>query len=172
MSLEQVQSIFPKKEIISISKIVTNSKEKGKVYTRTIHGDEQYMVPYFFELDSYGEKLFPSVYAMWDFPYFLYSFTIHQGVVSKLENGADLMLPGLIVKKPVTLHSYGKFQKGDAVAINTEDNKVWIFVLSIYSKIDFVDERKKVLPRRLQSLLVSPCFLVRTCTYLADTESA
>ncbi|XP_020295280.1 eukaryotic translation initiation factor 2D [Pseudomyrmex gracilis] len=128
LSLEQVQSIFPKKEIISISKIVTNNKERGKIYTRTIQGDEQYMVPYFFELDSYGEKLFPSVYAMWDFPYFLYSFIVNQGVVSKLENGADLMLPGLIVKKPVTLHSYGKFKKGDAVAINTEDNKATVAI--------------------------------------------
>ena len=117
MSDEEIQSLLPKKEAISIMKIVTHSGHVSKVYCVA-------KIPMFFQLDSYDTLLFPTIYTLWHHPYLLNTFTTHTPVISKLVGGADLMLPGLILKGPVTLYSFGKLPKGTPVSINTEENKV------------------------------------------------
>lgn len=135
LSDEEIQSLLPKKESISIMKIVTYSGHVGKIYCVA-------KIPMFFQLDSYT-LLFPTIYTLWHHPYLLNAFTTHTPVVSKLVSGADLMLPGLILKEPVTLYSFGKLSKGTPVLINTEENKVWIFILLVNRNID---EKKMNIP--------------------------
>lgn len=120
LSDEEIQSLLPKKESISIMKIVTYSGHVGKIYCVA-------KIPMFFQLDSYT-LLFPTIYTLWHHPYLLNAFTTHTPVVSKLVSGADLMLPGLILKEPVTLYSFGKLSKGTPVLINTEENKAAVAV--------------------------------------------
>ncbi|XP_011861603.1 PREDICTED: eukaryotic translation initiation factor 2D [Vollenhovia emeryi] len=121
LSDEEIQSLLPKKESISIMKIATHSGHVGKLYCVA-------KIPMFFQLDSYDTLLFPTIYTLWQHPYLLNAFTTHTPVVSKLVGGADLMLPGLILKEPVTLYSFGKLPKGTPMSINTEENKAAVAV--------------------------------------------
>ncbi|KAG5327258.1 EIF2D factor, partial [Pseudoatta argentina] len=121
LSDEEIQSLLPKKEAISIMKIATYSGHVGKVYCVA-------KIPMFFQLDLHDTLLFPTIYTLWHHPYLLNTFTTHTPVISKLVGGADLMLPGLILKGPVTLYSFGKLPKGTPVSINTEENKAAVAV--------------------------------------------
>ncbi|KAL0119266.1 hypothetical protein PUN28_009686 [Cardiocondyla obscurior] len=121
LSDEEIQLLLPKKESISIMKIVTHNGHVGKVYCVA-------KIPMFFQLDPYDTLLFPTIYTLWHHPHLLKSFTTHAPVVSKLVKGADLMLPGLVLKEPVTLYSFGKLPKGTPMSINTEENKAAVAV--------------------------------------------
>ncbi|CAL1688322.1 unnamed protein product [Lasius platythorax] len=115
-----IQLLLPKKESISLMKIVTHSGQIGRIYCVA-------KIPMFFQLDSYN-VLFPTIYTLWHHPYLINTFTTHTPVISKLAGGADLMLPGLVQKEPVTLYSFGKLPKGSPVSINTEENKATVAV--------------------------------------------
>ncbi|XP_011632105.1 eukaryotic translation initiation factor 2D [Pogonomyrmex barbatus] len=121
LSDEEIQLLLPKKESISIMKIMTYNGHIGKVYCVA-------KIPMFFQLDSRDTLLFPTIFTLWHHPYLLHSFTMHTALIPKLASGADLMLPGLILKEPVTLYSFGKRPKGTPVSINTENNKAAIAV--------------------------------------------
>lgn len=77
----------------------------------------------FFQLEISLSMFFPTIYTLWYHPHLLYAFTMHIQVLPKLVEGADLMLPGLVVKEPITFYSYGKLEKGTPVSVNTEENK-------------------------------------------------
>ncbi|MCL4120391.1 UNVERIFIED_CONTAM: hypothetical protein GTU68_048734 [Idotea baltica] len=79
--------------------------------------------PMFFKIDK-NDQLYPSVYFLWKFPNFTKTFTTFTNVITKLMQGADLMLPGIIVKGEVNISSYGKFDKGKMVAIDTLENAI------------------------------------------------
>lgn len=98
-------------------KIMTHSGHVGKIYCVA-------KIPMFFQLDSYNAVLFPTIYTLWHHPDLLNTFTTHMLVVSKLASGADLMLPGVVLKEPVNLYSFGKLPKGALISVNTEENKV------------------------------------------------
>lgn len=114
---EETQSLIPKKEAISVMRIVTHSGHSGKVYCVA-------KLPMFFQLESLHQALLPTIYTLWHYPNLLRTFTTHPPVVTKLSGGADLMLPGVNMKQPITLYSFGKLQKGTPVSVNTNDNKV------------------------------------------------
>lgn len=114
---EETQTLIPKKEAISVMKIVTHNGHLGKIYCVA-------KIPMFFELESLHQTLLPTIYTLWHHPNLLKTFTTYPPVISKLIGGADLMLPGVYLKEPVTLYSFGKLQKDTPVSINTEDNKV------------------------------------------------
>ncbi|OAD61511.1 Eukaryotic translation initiation factor 2D [Eufriesea mexicana] len=118
---EETQSLIPKKEAISVMKIVTHSGHSGKVYCVA-------KLPMFFQLESLHQALLPTIYTLWHYSNLLRTFTTHPPVVSKLSRGADLMLPGVNMKQPITLYSFGKLQKGTPVSVNTNDNKAPIAV--------------------------------------------
>ncbi|XP_012346912.1 eukaryotic translation initiation factor 2D isoform X2 [Apis florea] len=118
---EETQTLIPKKEAISVMKIVTHNGHLGKIYCVA-------KIPMFFELESLHQALLPTVYTLWHHPNLLKTFTTYPPVISKLIGGADLMLPGVYLKEPVTLYSFGKLQKGTPVSINTEDNKAPVAV--------------------------------------------
>ncbi|XP_062125750.1 eukaryotic translation initiation factor 2D [Drosophila sulfurigaster albostrigata] len=73
----------------------------------------------FFELD--GGQLVPTLYTLWTTPEIIPYFTTHEGVLPKLTNGADLMLPG-VVPLGVGLSMYGHYKKGQLVGINLTNN--------------------------------------------------
>ena len=85
-----LDQMLPQKEDMTLTKIYTFGGDSVLVYCL---GKE----PLFFEQDK-QKLLFPTVYALWRCPGLLgnFVFTTMAPVVSKLQNGADLMLPGVI----------------------------------------------------------------------------
>ncbi|XP_043585943.1 eukaryotic translation initiation factor 2D [Bombus pyrosoma] len=118
---EETQSLIPKKETISVMKILTYSGHSGKIYCVA-------KIPMFFQLESLHQALLPTIFTLWHHPNLLRTFTTYPPVVTKLAGGANLMLPGVSIKEPVTLYSFGKLQKGTPVSVNTDDNKAPVAV--------------------------------------------
>ncbi len=73
--------------------------------------------PLFFEYEKDRGQVFPTVYALWRFPALMTtSFPTWSNVMPKIANGADLMLPGVIVDHQQLGHKAyhgpnGKFEK-------------------------------------------------------------
>ncbi|WKX95541.1 hypothetical protein Q1695_012197 [Nippostrongylus brasiliensis] len=100
-----LSDLLPKKALVAHVKVVTFNGATLNVYTV----DKE---PMFFDFDAEG-VLFPTVYctghALSSFPLLL----THEAVLPHLENGADLMLPGVIRKElPMP-----QFNRGDVVVI-------------------------------------------------------
>lgn len=75
------------------------------------------------------DKLYPTIYLLWMLPgKLLPYFTTWHEVVPKLNKGADLMLPGIIVQEEQGLRAYGRLNKGDMVAVNTNRNSAAVAV--------------------------------------------
>lgn len=97
-----VDQLVPAKAAVTQLKILTHGGVQSVVYCV----EKQ---PMFFELD--GGQLVPTLYTLWAVPDILPYFTTHEGVLPKLSNGADLMLPG-VVPLGVGLSMYGHYKKG------------------------------------------------------------
>jgi translation initiation factor 2D len=82
-------------------------------------------IPWFFIIDDKIERLFPTVYLLWKCPDLLpIKFHTHKHVFSKLINGADLMLPGLILPSGgVTLQTLRHIKRDDLCSICLDDNR-------------------------------------------------
>jgi translation initiation factor 2D len=82
-------------------------------------------IPWFFIIDDKIERLFPTVYLLWKCPDLLpIKFHTHKHVFSKLINGADLMLPGLILPSGgVTLQALRHIKRDDLCSICLDDNR-------------------------------------------------
>lgn len=96
------ENLLPAKANVTQLKILTHGGVPSVVYCVD-------KLPMFFELD--GGQLVPTLYALWSTHDLLPYFTTHEGVLPKLSNGADLMLPG-VVPLGVGLSMYGHFKKG------------------------------------------------------------
>lgn len=96
------ENLLPAKANVTQLKILTHAGVPSVVYCVD-------KLPMFFELD--GGQLVPTLYALWVTHDILPYFTTHEGVLPKLSNGADLMLPG-VVPLGVGLSMYGNFKKG------------------------------------------------------------
>ncbi|EDW04489.1 eukaryotic translation initiation factor 2D [Drosophila grimshawi] len=107
-----METLLPAKANVTQLKILTHGGIASIVYCV----EKQ---PLFFELD--GGQLVPTVYTMWAEPHILPYFTTHEGVLPKLSNGADLMLPG-VVPLGVGLNMFGHFKKGQLIAVNVTNN--------------------------------------------------
>lgn len=68
-----------------------------------------------FEIDG---RLYPSVYLLWKYSTLILNFTTTLFVLTKIVNGADLMVPG-IVRDP---NGYGEFQEKHIASISTTNN--------------------------------------------------
>lgn len=80
-----LQEVFSSKASVSFLKIIAHSGDICGVYTVD-------KLPMFFELPN--TVLFPTVYALWQLPSLVPSFTTHPEVLPRLAKGANLMLPG------------------------------------------------------------------------------
>lgn len=83
---EELSILFPSKGTVSLVKIITHCEQIITVYAVD-------KLPLFFEISS--NTLLPTVYALWQVPNMLPSFTTHPDVLLRLAKGANLMLPGL-----------------------------------------------------------------------------
>lgn len=82
-----------------------------------VHGDSP---PVFFDAEGRGE-LFPTLHTLWQHPYIMPELTIHPPVSKFVLNGADLMLPGVIV--PANgVAGLGTVTKGQKRSIKIEGN--------------------------------------------------
>ncbi|XP_030749632.1 eukaryotic translation initiation factor 2D [Sitophilus oryzae] len=103
-----------KKETLNCIKLVTHDNETVQVYCIQKQ-------PLLF---SVRDKLFPTVYLLWNIPNLIPYFTIHPQVMSYINSGADLMLPGVITPTAQTgLSKYGNVNANSLVYINLSNNK-------------------------------------------------
>ncbi|KAI3763052.1 hypothetical protein L1987_53501 [Smallanthus sonchifolius] len=71
---------------------ITVSKQPNRVLIYSLEGG----LPMFFDVDSRGTTIFPTVYALWKVPRLLPAFILKGGEVSRyVIGGADLMFPGI-----------------------------------------------------------------------------
>ncbi|CAF3930765.1 unnamed protein product, partial [Rotaria sp. Silwood1] len=85
-------------------------------------------IPWFFIIEdnkSKIERILPTVYLLWKCPDLLtLKFHTHKHVFNKLMNGADLMLPGLILPPGcVTPQTFRHVQRDEFCAICLDDNR-------------------------------------------------
>uniref|UniRef100_A0A1I8N399 SUI1 domain-containing protein n=1 Tax=Musca domestica TaxID=7370 RepID=A0A1I8N399_MUSDO len=106
--------LIPPKSNVTTLKIVTC----GEIQTSVYCVDK---LPIFFENEE--KKLVPTIYAIWKVPDLLPYFTTHPAVLPKLNNGADLMLPGVVTHGKGGMYVYGHYKKGQLVAVNLTSNK-------------------------------------------------
>ena len=119
LSDDEINTIIPNKEEMSFMKIETHS---GEVVTAHCLGKK----PIVFHI---RDAFFPTIYLLWMLPKeSLPSFTTWYVVVPKFQNGADLMLPGIIIDEKVGLRAYGRLKKGETVAVNTNQNAAAVAV--------------------------------------------
>ncbi|XP_071117777.1 eukaryotic translation initiation factor 2D-like [Haliotis cracherodii] len=118
LSPDDLTTMVPQKEDMSITKVSTHGGQTAVVYCLQKN-------PIFFDL--YG-KIYPTVYTMWKYPDFLPLFTTWPPVFKKLAGGADLMLPGVVVKGGVTLTTFGKMAKGAMCAVSLVGNRAAVAV--------------------------------------------
>lgn len=116
---EDLALVFPNKEEMFIMKIETHG---GEIVSTHFVGKK----PIIFHI---RDKLYPTVYLLWILhgkliPY----FTTWIELLSKFQNGADLMLPGVIVQEEMGMRAYGRLKKGDTVGVNTSKNSAAIAV--------------------------------------------
>ncbi|XP_067012499.2 eukaryotic translation initiation factor 2D [Anabrus simplex] len=115
---ENLQELMPNKEVISCAKLHTHAGDAVLVYSVQ-------KLPIVFQIES---VMFPTVYMLWKIPDLVYYFTTWPPVLSKITGGADLMLPGVVLKDGFHIKAFGKLEKGDRVAVNLSCNKAAIAV--------------------------------------------
>ncbi|GAB1605799.1 eukaryotic translation initiation factor 2D-like isoform X1 [Argonauta hians] len=107
-----LDELCPSKGDVSVMKISTHTGEVIHVY---FHQKD----PIVFEL----HKIFhPTVYLLWKFPKILTTFTTWPAVFTKISGGADLMLPGVIMKGKVFQWTFKHIKKGDLCSVNVKGN--------------------------------------------------
>lgn len=116
---EDLALVFPNKEEMCIMKIETHG---GEVVSTHVVGKK----PIVFHI---RDKLYPTVYLLWMLPGKLIPyFTTWMELLPKFQNGADLMLPGVIVKEEMGMRAYGRLKKGETVGVNTSKNSAAVAV--------------------------------------------
>lgn len=114
--------LLPTKEEIVVSKIFTFNEESVLLY---IHNKNTV----FFEMEK-DKIFFPTVYTLWKHPNLIPFLTTWPPVMSRIANGADLMLPGVIIDEEKGIKAYcdGRLSKGDLVSVNLQSNKAPVAV--------------------------------------------
>ncbi|XP_005101830.1 eukaryotic translation initiation factor 2D [Aplysia californica] len=110
---QDVATLVPNKEEMSATKICTSGDDNVLVYSVAKN-------PIFYDI---FKRLYPTVYTLWQFPEMLPTFRTWPPVFSKLQKGADLMLPGVIPDKRPSPKMFGNLQKGDLVTVTVAGNK-------------------------------------------------
>jgi len=122
LSDDDLNKLLPTKEEIVVSKIFTFNEESVLLY---IHNKNAV----FFEMEK-DKIFFPSIYTLWRYPELIPYLTTWAPVMSRIANGADLMLPGVIVDEEKGIKAYcdGRLSKGDLVSVNLQSNKAPVAV--------------------------------------------
>ncbi|CAG9771163.1 unnamed protein product [Ceutorhynchus assimilis] len=120
---------FPKATEQEVNSLLNNKKEPLNCIKLVTHDNEVLQVyliqkqPIFFSL---RDKIFPTVFLLWKLPHLIPNFTTHPQVMSFINSGADLMLPGVLT--PPGLPRYNNVLEGTPVYVNLSDNKAAVAV--------------------------------------------
>ncbi|XP_042235584.1 eukaryotic translation initiation factor 2D-like [Homarus americanus] len=129
LTSNDLSKLMPNKEDVTLVRMYCYKGESVNVYQ--VQKD-----PLFFMVEK-EKEIYPTVYLLWKCPDLMHTFTTHAHVIAILAGGADLMLPGIITKGEMNPHSYGKFEKGFPVAVNTTENKVPVAIgITAHSSMD------------------------------------
>ncbi|XGW12300.1 hypothetical protein V3C99_013197 [Haemonchus contortus] len=107
----EVGELIPKKALVAHAKFVTFNGANLNVYL--VDKD-----PMFFDFDAEG-VLFPTIYCTKMAPTAFPMLLVHEPVLAHLQNGADLMLPGVIRNHDLPIR---EFARGDVVTISILTN--------------------------------------------------
>ena len=132
---QQIQQTFPilNNDLLSLI-IPTGKGEDFTLCKLLLSTDDNVLVystnkmPWFFIIEEQNnqiERILPTVYLLWKCPDLLtLKFHTHKQVFHKLINGADLMLPGLILPSGrVIPQTFRHIQRNDLCAICLDDNR-------------------------------------------------
>lgn len=132
---QQLQEIYPALNDETLSSIVPTGKGDDFTSCKLVlsTGDDVLVystnkIPWFFTVEdqsSKKERILPTVYLLWKCPDLLpLKFHTPKQVFGKLLNGADLMLPGLILPPGgVTLQTFRHVKRDDLCSICLDDNR-------------------------------------------------
>ncbi|TPX49312.1 hypothetical protein SeLEV6574_g01568 [Synchytrium endobioticum] len=117
---EQLSTLLPSKETkdefeLASMKFITSGGDQGVVYFI----DSQ---PSFFRLDSH--PLLPTVYTLLKFPTMIHTIMTHGPVLQRLIQGADLMLPGVIIPG----HGLHEFKANDPISVTIPQSSMPLVV--------------------------------------------
>lgn len=128
--------IIPNKEEVTVVKIYLHTGENAFIYSVN-------KIPVLFEIDK-QKILYPSVYLLWRYPDLIQRFTTWPPVFKKLTDGADLMLPGIILRENLTPTTFKHVQKGLTCSISIFGNRAPVAVgFTLLSGSDFYDAGMK-----------------------------
>ncbi|KAK9497869.1 hypothetical protein O3M35_003779 [Rhynocoris fuscipes] len=113
LSRDALQISFPSKFCINQMKVVTHQGETITVYL----SDKRPMI-----LVMPNDQILPTLYFLWNHPNIIKYFTTSKFVLNKISNGADLMVPGIIVTPGTEETVFNEVNQGAAIAINIVEN--------------------------------------------------
>ncbi len=157
VDMDALNDLIPNKEELVATKIETFSGDSVFLYTK------QKNVVLFFELEK-DKVIYPTIYTLWQLPELMPSMKTHWPVAKKLANGADLMLPGIVVDESLGIRAYndGKIKKGDSMSVCLVENKAAIAV----GDAALSSEDMYMSGKRGKALLVMHCFGDQLWTYM------
>ena len=132
---QQFQEFYPQinEEILSLIVPIGKNDDLTSCKLLLHSGDDAMLystnkIPWFFSIEDRStkrERLYPTVYLLWKCPDLIeLKFRTHRQVFTKLLNGADLMLPGVIVPSGVvTLDTFRHVKRDDLCSICLDDNR-------------------------------------------------
>ncbi|XP_068216132.1 eukaryotic translation initiation factor 2D-like isoform X2 [Palaemon carinicauda] len=128
----ELAQVFPLLTSEDLTKLIPNKEDVTLIRMHCYKGENVHVYqvqkdPAFFCLER-EKMIYPTVYTLWKYPDLMHTFTTHTPVIDVLLGGADLMLPGIITRGEMSPRSYGKFEKGFPVAVNTTENKAPVAV--------------------------------------------
>lgn len=112
LTADDLTLVIPAKDEMTVTKIYIHSGDTAVIFS--VHKN-----PVFLELDR---CLYPTVYTLWKFPHMMLTMTTWPQLLQKLLRGADLMLPGVIVKEEITPSTFKHISKGDSCAVKLNGN--------------------------------------------------
>ncbi|CAG0894193.1 unnamed protein product [Darwinula stevensoni] len=111
--VNHLSDLIPNKAEVSAIKLHLQSGDSSTVYSVNKE-------PLCFVLEN---KFYPTLYLLWKFPDLIPCFYTQPPVLKKLQNGADLMLPGILTPPEIGPKTYGNLKKGDACAVGLTSNR-------------------------------------------------
>ncbi|KAF6772016.1 hypothetical protein AHF37_09170 [Paragonimus kellicotti] len=79
-------------------------------------------------LIEHQKTLIPTLFLLWLVPDLLPHIKTHDDLISKLASGADLMIPGIVLDRPLSPNSFDSIQKGVLCSISTISSRAPIAV--------------------------------------------
>lgn len=140
-----LENEFPSLSEADLNSLISNKNEMTQVKALTYSGAVAMVYysganPIFFVVES---RCFPTVYTLWNFPNLLPTVSTAPIVLEKINNGADLMAPGVILNE-ATIGELGDLRVNDVCSVRLYGNGAPVAVgTSQMSKEEILVEGRK-----------------------------